>query len=76
MKIEQNPGCPNKEQKCSLPTLSSEYQTYLYRWLFFPDNCNTYNMKDNPKTNVLVSENIRQKRLTILEYFNAYFSPL
>ena len=33
-------------------------------------------MNDNPKTNILVSENIRQKRLTVLEYFNAYFSPL
>ena len=26
MKIKQNPGCPNKEQKCSLQTLSSEHQ--------------------------------------------------
>ena len=29
-------------------------------------------MNDNPKNNILVLENIRQKRLTILEYFNAY----
>ena len=39
---------------------------------FLPDNCNTYNMNDNPKNNILMSENIRQKRLTILEYFDAY----
>ena len=25
-----------------------------------------YNMTDNPKNNILISENIRQKRLTIL----------
>ena len=29
-------------------------------------------MKDNPKNNILLSENIRQKRLRILEYFDAY----
>ena len=29
-------------------------------------------MNDNPKNNILMSENIRQKRLTILEYFSAY----
>ena len=29
-------------------------------------------MNDNPKNNILLSENIRQKRLTILEYFDAY----
>ena len=29
-------------------------------------------MNGNPKSNVLLSENIRQKRLRILEYFNAY----
>ena len=32
----------------------------------------THNMNDNPKNNILLSENIRQKRLTILEYFDAY----
>ena len=32
----------------------------------------TYNMNDNPKNNILMSENIKQKRLTILEYFDAY----
>ena len=31
-----------------------------------------YNMNDNKKNNILMSENIRQKRLTVLEYFNAY----
>ena len=29
-------------------------------------------MNDNPKNNILMLENIRQKRLTILEYFDAY----
>ena len=29
-------------------------------------------MNDNPKNNILLSENIRQKRLMILEYFDAY----
>ena len=29
-------------------------------------------MKDNPKNNTLLSENIRQKILRILEYFDAY----
>ena len=29
-------------------------------------------MNDNPKNNILLLENIRQKRLTILEYFDAY----
>ena len=38
----------------------------------FPDNCNTYNMNDNPKNSVFLSENVRKKRLTILEYFDAY----
>ena len=36
---------------------------------FLPDNCRTY---DNPKNSILMSENIRQQRLTILEYFDAY----
>ena len=29
-------------------------------------------MNNNRKNNILLSENIRQKRLTILEYFDAY----
>ena len=29
-------------------------------------------MNDNPKNNMLLSENIRQKKLTMLEYFDAY----
>ena len=29
-------------------------------------------MNDNPKNNILLSENIIQKRLRILEYFDAY----
>ena len=40
--------------------------------LFLPDNCRTYNMNDNPKNNILLSENIRQRRLTILECFDKY----
>ena len=39
---------------------------------FLPDNCNTYNKNNNLENNILMSENIRQKRLTILEYFDAY----
>ena len=36
--------------------------------------CSKYfsNMKDIPKNNILMLENIRQKRLTILEHFDAY----
>ena len=30
-------------------------------------------MIDNPKNNILVSVNITQERLTIREYFDAYF---
>ena len=48
IKIKQNPGCPNTEQKCSLHTLSSEYQIYLDQWLGYweesgpmtANNCN------------------------------------
>ena len=29
-------------------------------------------MNDNPKNNILLSENITQKRLRILEYFDVY----
>ena len=29
-------------------------------------------MNDDPKNNILMCENIRQIRLTILEYFNTY----
>ena len=29
-------------------------------------------MNENPKNNILVSENMTQKRVTILEYFDAY----
>ena len=29
-------------------------------------------MNDNVKNNILVSENIRQKELTVLEYFDVY----
>ena len=33
-------------------------------------------MNNNPKNNILMSENIRQKRPTILEYFDAYIYHL
>ena len=39
-----------------------QYKEYLYQKPFLPDNCNTYNMNDNPKNNILISENIRQKK--------------
>ena len=39
---------------------------------FLPDSCSTNNKNDNPKINILMSENIRQKRLKILEYFDAF----
>ena len=39
---------------------------------FFPDNFQTYNMNDNLKNNILLLENIRQKGLTIVKYFDAY----
>ena len=41
---------------------------------FLPDSCNTNNKNDNPNINILMSENIKQKRLKILEYFDAYIS--
>ena len=31
-----------------------------------------YNMKDSPKNNILISETIRQKTITIPEYCDAY----
>ena len=33
-------------------------------------------MNDNPKNNILMLENIGQKRLAILEYFDAYICHL
>ena len=45
---------------------------HIYKFKVLSDNCNTYNENNNPKTEILLSENIRQKRLTILEYFDAY----
>ena len=39
---------------------------------FLADNCNNYNMNNNPKNNILMSKNIREKKkLKILEYFDA-----
>ena len=38
----------------------------------FPqDNCTIFNINGNPKGNILVSEKIKHKSLTILEYFDA-----
>ena len=31
-----------------------------------------HNMNNNRKNNILILENVRQKRLTIMEYFDAY----
>ena len=45
---------------------------HIYKFKVLSDNCNTYNANNNPKNEILLSENIRQKRLTILEYFDAY----
>ena len=45
---------------------------HIYKFKVLNDNCNTYNANNNPKNEILLSENIRQKRLTILEYFDAY----
>ena len=39
---------------------------------FLPDSCNTNNKNDNLNINIWMSENIRQKRLKILGYFDAY----
>lgn len=35
--------------------------------------CCVYNINDNPKINMLIPEDIRQKRLEILEYFDHVF---
>ena len=48
-----------------------------YKFKFQHTLCYTFlaiysNMNDNPKNNVFMLENIRQKRQTILEYFDAY----
>ena len=51
------------------------YKTHcLYQPIkpFVPDNCNTHNKNDNLENKILMSENIRQKRLSILEYFDAH----
>ena len=45
---------------------------HIYKFKVLSDNCNTYNENNNPKNEILLSKNIRQKRLTILEYFDAY----
>ena len=34
IKIKQNPGCQNKEWKCSLQTLSSEYEGLSWFWKY------------------------------------------
>ena len=44
---------------------------YVERTIF-SDKCSTYNINDNPKINILMSENIRYRRVKILEYFDAY----
>ena len=44
----------------------------LAKTFIVSDHWYIYDMNDHPKNNILVSENIRQKRLIILEYFDAY----
>ena len=44
-------------------SLLAKIKTTVYR---------KYSMNDNPKNNILMFENIRQKRLTILEQYDAY----
>ena len=39
---------------------------------FFQEFAFPHNINDNPKNNILMPENIRQKRLGILKYFDAY----
>ena len=42
--------------------------------LFDPDNHNSHKTNANPKINILMSENIRQRRLNVsLEYFDALY---
>ena len=49
----------------------------LIKKSFLPRNLNTYNMNDQPKISILMSENIRQKGLKILEIFACvYLSSL
>ena len=38
---------------------------------FLSDNFRTYNMNDNPKNNVSMSQNIRREKPTIPQYFDA-----
>ena len=61
----------------TLATYCVQYQhtvSFLRNKMLYPlgDNCRTFKMNDNPKNNILMSENIIQKRLTILEYLDAY----
>ena len=61
----------------TLATYCVQYQhavSFLRNKMFYPldDHCRTFNMNDNQKNNILMSENIIQKRLTILEYLDAY----
>ena len=36
---------------------------------FLPDSCNTNNKNDNPNINILMSENIRQKRYSDYRFY-------
>ena len=44
----------------------------LAKTFIVSDHWYIYDMNDHPKNNILVSKNIRQNRLIILEYFDAY----
>ena len=50
-------------------SLEISMESYL---CFLLSLLHSYNMNDNPKNNILLLENTKQKRLTILEYFDAY----
>ena len=51
-----------------LPLTNLKYQSIIKTNI----DLMVFNMNNNPKNNIIMSENIRQKRLTIPEYFDAY----
>ena len=71
MKIKQNPGSPPKNKNVVFKHFHQNIRPICTLVHFFLTII-THDMNDNQKNNILVSENIKQERLTILEYFNAY----
>ena len=47
---------------CSPVNLLHIFRTPFTKKPFLPDSCNTNNKNDNPNINILMSENIRQKK--------------